>query len=49
MALSTRERIEKMTKQGLSVREIALALHITTQAVYKHLKRIEAEKQEGAA
>ena len=46
---STRERVRQLTEQGLSVREVASILNVSTQAVYKHLKRIEAESSKGAA
>jgi DNA-binding CsgD family transcriptional regulator len=36
----TRQRVAQMTGAGLSPREIALALNISTQAVYKHLKAL---------
>lgn len=41
---STRERVRDLKAQGLTVREIATVLNVTTQAVYKHLKRLEAEQ-----
>lgn len=33
-----------MTANGLTPRQIALALGLTTQAIYKHLKAIEKEE-----
>lgn len=35
-----RYRVRQMTAQGLKPREIAMALGVSTQAVYKHLKAI---------
>jgi len=32
----TRKNVAELTKRGLSVRQIALKLQISTQAVYKH-------------
>lgn len=45
--MSRRIRVEELTEKGCSPREIALLLGISTQAVYKHLKRIKAAKAEG--
>ncbi len=39
----TRKAVKAMTAQGYSVREIAEALHISYQAVRKHLAKIAAE------
>ena len=39
----TRDRVRQLKGQGLKVREIATILNISTQAVYKHLKALEAE------
>lgn len=36
--MQTRERVRDLIERGLSVREIAQLLSISTQAVYKHLK-----------
>ena len=41
---TTRERVAELVKTGLSVREIASILNVSTQAVYKHLKAIEADR-----
>jgi hypothetical protein len=41
---STRELVAEMTAKGLTPRQIALALGLTTQAIYKHLKAIERAK-----
>ena len=38
----TRRRIREMTAAGMRVREIALALGISTQRVYAQLKKINA-------
>lgn len=47
---STRERIQEMRfTKGLSVREIATVLGISTQAVYLHLKALREELQEQAS
>ena len=40
---TTRERVRQLTAQGLTVREIASILSLSTQAIYKHLRKIEAE------
>ena len=45
---SKRERVRELHEQGLSRREIALALHITTQAVYQHLKALDEAKEKAA-
>jgi len=36
----TRERVPELLDQGLTVREIASVLGISTQAVYKHIHRL---------
>lgn len=41
--VSTRERVTTLTEQGLTAREIAAALGLTTQAIYRHLKAIETD------
>jgi hypothetical protein len=41
--VTTRERVRSMKAAGLSTREIALALSISTQAVNKHLKRLRSD------
>lgn len=38
--VSTRERVKGLSEQGLSVREIASVLQVSTQAVYKHLSAL---------
>jgi predicted ArsR family transcriptional regulator len=38
-----------MRDAGMKVREIALALGVSTQAVYKHLKAIEREDAAASA
>jgi DNA-binding NarL/FixJ family response regulator len=35
---TTREQVQDLIDRGLSVRQIAAALNVSTQAVYKHLK-----------
>jgi DNA-binding CsgD family transcriptional regulator len=46
----TREQVAALIGEGRSVREIALTLGVTTQAVYKHLKALEiAPPTRGAA
>lgn len=40
---STRERVADLKASGAKVREIALALGISTQAVYKHLEKIRED------
>lgn len=42
---STRERVRDLHAQGFKVRQIALALNVSTQAVYQHLRKIEAGEQ----
>ena len=42
----TRNKVQELSRDGLSVAEIAKELGITTQAVYHHLERIR--KLEGA-
>jgi hypothetical protein len=42
----TRAKVRNLSKKGMSVREIGLLLGISTQAVYKHLARINREPQE---
>ena len=46
---STRERVRQLTAQGLTVREIASILSLSTQAIYKHRKAIEADDAADAA
>lgn len=45
---TTRDRVRQLTGQGLTVREVASILNVTTQAIYKHLKAIEAEESADA-
>lgn len=40
---TTRERVKDLIGQGLSVRDIAAVLHVSTQAVYKHLDKLDIE------
>lgn len=42
---TTRDQVAAYLEQGLTVRQIAQLLGISTQAVYKHLKRIEQDRQ----
>lgn len=49
MAETTKERIADLRQKGLTVREIAGLLKVSTQNVYKHLKALEAEKQDDLA
>ena len=47
---TTRERVRQLTAQGLTVREIATLLGLSVQAIYKHLRKIEADEDwQGAA
>ena len=39
MASATREEVERRIAAGESVRQIAVALGLSTQAVYGHLRR----------
>ena len=43
----TRRKVRLMTAEGVPVRQIALALNISTQAVYKHLRKMKAQEGEG--
>lgn len=38
---TTREQIKTMLDNGLNVRQIAAFLGISTQAVYKHIKKLD--------
>ena len=40
MAETTRERIEDLIQKGLTARQIADLLRVSTQNVYKHLKAL---------
>ena len=40
MSSSTREEVERRIGEGQSVREIAVALNLSTQSIYKHLKAL---------
>lgn len=41
MELTTRQKVAKLREKGLSVRQIARELDITTQAVYQHLQNLD--------
>lgn len=43
MPETTRQRVEDLIAKGLTVRQIADLLRISTQAVYKHLKFLGIE------
>lgn len=45
----TRARVERMDASGMTVREIALALNISTQAVYKHKAALAADRERAPA
>lgn len=47
----TRKKVQDLRKRGMSVREIALILHISTQAVYRHTRALEgpAPRQKASA
>jgi len=45
---TTRERVRQLTAQGLTVREIATLLNLSVQAIYKHLRKIEADEDDAA-
>lgn len=47
--MSRRKRVEELTGKGMSAREIALLLGISTQAVYKHLKALGIKPPKDAA
>ena len=50
MGNSTRAKVREMTAKGLTKREIATLLGLSTQAIYLQLKAIKAEdKDRGAA
>jgi IS30 family transposase len=38
---STRGRVADLLEKGLTVRQVATVLGITTQAVYKHIRRYD--------
>ena len=42
--VSHRDRVRDLIGAGLNVREVARACGLSTQAVYKHLKAIEADR-----
>lgn len=44
----TKEKVRRRHEQGDSPREISLLLGISTQAVYQHLREIEAEQAEAS-
>jgi len=44
----TRQRVSDMTAAGMTPRQIALALSISTQAVYLHLKKLREEDEASA-
>jgi len=46
---STRRKVREMTASNLTPRQIAAALGISTQAVYKHLDRIRENDVEEAS
>lgn len=39
----TRERVKKLHGNGLSVREIAKVLNVSTQRVYQHLRALAVD------
>jgi DNA-binding CsgD family transcriptional regulator len=41
----TRERIRTLRAQGLTPRQIAAALGLSTQAVYQHIDRIKRDEE----
>lgn len=43
-----RERVREMKEQGLTPRQIALILGISTQRVYQHLKRIKDDQEKAS-
>lgn len=45
MAETTRAKVEDLIAKGLTVRQIAELLRISTQAVYKHLKLLNVERK----
>lgn len=40
---TTRQKIEELVAKGLTVRQIADLLRVSTQNVYKHLKALEVD------
>lgn len=45
---STRERVRELTDQGLTPREIAKLLDLSTQAIYKHLHALRDDPKTAA-
>ncbi len=43
-----RSQVRQMRAAGMTVRQIANALHISTQAVYKHLKALDETRAASA-
>ena len=39
----TRDKVETMLRDGWKVRDIAMALSVSTQAVYQHKDRLKAD------
>ena len=39
-----RERVRKLRAKGLTAREIARLMDVSTQAVHQHLRQLEKEK-----
>jgi DNA-binding CsgD family transcriptional regulator len=48
VAETTRDRVRQMTEQGLTPRQIAVLLNLSTQAVYKHLANIKQDAEKSA-
>ncbi len=44
---TTRERVQRYLDAGLKVRDIAQLLGISTQAVYQHVKALDASAASG--
>jgi len=40
---TTKEQVKKLADKGLTARQIAAVLHISTQAVYQHLAKLREE------
>lgn len=45
---STREEVKRLLDKGLTVRQIAAVLHLTTQAVYLHVAKLREDSEASA-
>lgn len=44
-----RAEVRDLLAKGLTVRQIAAVMHVSTQAVYDHIRKIKAEEEEAVA